>query len=104
MTFSWRYSQQLFHICNRGKSNGNSENDNIPNAKQKTKDIRLLFLVQLSDILVRTHPVGSWISFGSVSSTPLPKASIQSVPIQHQPNTMTLSRTTRRYVENDPKG
>jgi len=31
------------------------------NAKQKTKDIRLLFLVQLPDILVRTHPIDNTI-------------------------------------------
>ena len=29
-----------------------------PNTKQETKDIRLLFLVQLANVFIRTHPVG----------------------------------------------
>jgi hypothetical protein len=44
-------------------------NGGAPNTKQKTKDIRLLFLVQLANVLIRTHPVGWWVSTSAAPST-----------------------------------
>ena len=33
------------------------QHGDIPDTEQKTKDIRLLLLVQLANVLIRTHPV-----------------------------------------------
>jgi len=55
MTFNWRYSQHLpKHHISQSPIHTKAQK-NTPDAEQEAEDIRLLLLVQLSDILVGTH-------------------------------------------------